>query len=222
MKSLILDGVQSKQVKSAVDKIQRNGTWPKMAATVALNFIFYGWLASRFDNKVLQPYEEKLVARKGTSQDIVTAGYLGTLPAVAVLTQLFDKTTVLPALKKLNHFNRFTAVGGLALGAFAGSSYGFLKLRDKETPKPTHSSSGSAVTPAFKSATVDTFKPRSSATASPAFSNPSPTFGNPAWSNRLPVSQPFPAATAFHSANAFNRPIPQAVFQPFKSSVVQA
>lgn len=222
MKSLILDGVQSKQVKSAVDKIQRNGTWPKMAATVALNFIFYGWLASRFDNKVLQPYEEKLVARKGTSQDIVTAGYLGTLPAVAVLTQLFDKTTVLPSLKKLNHFNRFTAVGGLALGAFAGSSYGFLKLRDKETPKPTHSASGSAVTPAFKSATVDAFKPRSSATASPAFSNPSPTFGNPAWSNRLPVSQPFPAATAFHSASSFNRPIPQAVFQPFKSSVVQA
>lgn len=219
MKSLILDGVQSKQVKAAVDKIQRNGTWPKMAATVALNFIFYGWLASRFDNKILQPYEEKLVARKGTSQDIVTAGYLGTLPGVAVLTQLFDKTTVLPALKKLNHFNRFTAVGGLALATFAGSSYGFLKVLDKKTPAASHSASGSAASPAFKAATVDTFKPRSSTTASPAFSNPFPTFGNPAWSNRLPVSQPFPSATAFNSASVFNRPIPQAVFKPFKSSV---
>jgi hypothetical protein len=104
-----------------------------MIATVALNFIFYGWLASRFDNKILQPYEEKLVARKGTSQDIVTAGYLGLFPAGAILSQMFDKTA-LPLFKQMNHFNRFVSVGGVALAAFAGSTYGFLKVLEKKTP----------------------------------------------------------------------------------------
>ncbi|WP_373531748.1 hypothetical protein [Vampirovibrio sp.] len=132
-KSLIEDGKQSRAIKSAVDKIQRNGTWPKMIATVALNFIFYGWLASRFDNKVLQPYEEKLVARKGTSQDIVTAGYLGLLPAGVVLSQMFDAAAV-PVFKQMNHFTRFASVGGAALATFAGSTYGFLKLLEKNTP----------------------------------------------------------------------------------------
>jgi hypothetical protein len=133
IKSLIEDGKQSFAIKSAVDKIQNNGTWPKMLATVALNFIFYGWLASRFDNKVLQPYEEKLVAKKGTSQDIVTAGYLGLLPAGVILSQMFDKAA-LPLFKQMNHFNRFASVGGVALATFAGSTYGFLKILEKKTP----------------------------------------------------------------------------------------
>lgn len=216
VKSLILDGVQSKQVKGLVDKIQSNGTWPKMALTVGLNFIFYGWLASRFDNKVLQPYEEKLVARKGTSQDIVTAGYLGVIPAVGVLSQLFDKVTLEP-LKKMNHFARFSSVGALALGTFAASSYGALKLLDKNpsdnAPQPA---SGLDRLQPQQSADGDAFKTGATVT-------PTPTFGNPAFSQRLPLSQPFPPVSPLKPAQPFNtvgfqtqHPPQWPAFQPYK------
>lgn len=204
MKSLILDGVQSQQIKGVVNKIQSNGTWPKMAATVALNFIFYGWLASRFDNKVLQPYEEKLVARKGTSQDIVNAGYLGALPGVAILSQLFDKTTI-PALKKMNHFTRFTTVGGLALGTFAASTYGILKVLDKKTPGTAPSANGQAAPLLFRSAGANAFRAGNNG-------NPFPGFGNPAPGSRLPFDRPA-SASPFNMASA-----PRPSFQPYQAS----
>lgn len=204
IKSLIFDGMQSKTIKSAVDKIQRNGTWPKMAATVGLNFIFYGWLASRFDNKILQPYEEKLVARKGTSQDIVNAGYLGTIPGVAALSQLFDKAS-LPVFKRMNHFTRFASVGGVALAAFAGSTYGFLRLLDKTTPALP------SATPQGKPENTQT---NQSANVSPHPIKPTqPTFvGNPTY-RPFTNTQPFQHSRPF-APQPFNRPA-QASYSPF-------
>jgi hypothetical protein len=199
IKSLITDGLQSHTVKSAVDKIQRNGTWPKILATVGLNFIFYGWLASRFDNKVLQPYQEKLVAQKGTAQDIVNAGYLGTLPALAVLSQAWDKTTLplLNGLRRMNHFSRFASVGGLALGVFTASSYGMLKVLEKKSaPLPGYPKKP---TPAAGQPAAPTIQPTFNALAKPAGSAPafaqSNPFGQPAQRNGLPFQsyrpQPF-------------------------------
>lgn len=204
IKNLIFDGIQSKTIKSAVDKIQRNGTWPKMAATVGLNFIFYGWLASRFDNKILQPYEEKLVARKGTSQDIVNAGYLGTIPGVAALSQLFDQAS-LPVFKRMNHFTRFASVGGVALAAFAGSTYGFLRLLDKTTPAQP------STTPQEKPKNTPTGQ---SANVSPHPIKPTqPTFvGNPTY-RPFTNTQPFQNSRPF-APQPFNRPA-QATYSPF-------
>ncbi len=150
-KSLIYDGLQSKRLMKQVASIQKNGTWPKMAATVALNFIFYGWLASRFDNKVLQPYQEKLVARKGTSQDIVTAGYIGVLPGLLWLSQLHNKVSA-PVFQRMNHFSRFSVVGAGALATFAAATYGTLKVLEKRPPaKP--------VTPPGAPASVPPMRP---------------------------------------------------------------
>ncbi len=133
-KRMIVDGMKSKTVVELIGKTQKNGTWPKMAATVLLNLIFYGWAASNFDNKILQPYQQKLVAERGTSQDIVNAGYLGLIPGAAVLTQLVDKTS-LPVFRKMSYFGRFATVGGGALAAFAGGTYLILQQLVKQPPK---------------------------------------------------------------------------------------
>lgn len=197
IKSLIEDGKQSRAIKSVVDKIQKNGTWPKMITTVALNFIFYGWLASRFDNKVLQPYEEKLVARKGTSQDIVTAGYLGLLPAGVIVSQMFDQTA-LPLFRQMNHFSRFVSVGGVALAAFAGSTYGFLKVLEKKTPP----------LPGYpKSSQPETSQISFKSLANPSLSRP--VTGNPAIQS--PRQNPLFAP---HLSQPFNSP-GQTVVSPF-------
>lgn len=132
-KRMIVDGMKSKATLNLISKIQKNGTWPKMAATVALNFIFYGWAASNFDNKILQPYQQKLVTERGTSQEIVTAGYLGLIPGAAVLSQLFDQAS-LPFIRRMSHFNRFALVGGAALATFAGSAYLILQQLVKRPP----------------------------------------------------------------------------------------
>lgn len=132
-KRMIVDGMKSKAALELISKTQKNGTWPKMAATVILNLIFYGWAASNFDNKILQPYQQKLVAERGTSQEIVTAGYLGLIPGFAVLSQLIDKTSF-PMIRRMSHFNRFALVGGAALATFAGSSYAILQQLVKRPP----------------------------------------------------------------------------------------
>lgn len=155
-KRMIVDGMKSKTMLDLVSKIQKNGTWPKMAATVILNLIFYGWAASNFDNKILQPYQQKLVAERGTAQDIVTAGHLGMIPGGLVLTQLIDKYS-LPMLRKMSHFNRFALVGGAALATFAGSSYLALQQLVKLPPNP---------------AKVPPKPPAAPNTSSPAIGNP--------------------------------------------------
>ncbi len=202
VKSLITDGLQSHMVKSAVDKIQKNGTWPKILATVGLNFVFYGWLASRFDNKVLQPYQEKLVAEKGTAQDIVNAGYLGTLPAVAILSQAWDKTTLpmLNGLRRMNHFSRFASVGGVALGVFAASSYGFLKVLEKKSaPQPGYpKKQPPAVTPNTQPSVQPTFNALSKPAITPPASSLDSPFSNRSQLNGLPFQSYRPQATAFN------------------------
>ncbi|WP_303674214.1 hypothetical protein [Vampirovibrio chlorellavorus] len=214
IKSLITDGLQSHMVKSAVNKIQRNGTWPKILTTVGLNFIFYGWLASRFDNKVLQPYQEKLVAQKGTAQDIVNAGYLGTLPALAVLSQAWDKTTLpfLKGLRHMNHFSRFATVGGVALGVFAGSSYGLLKVLEKKSApqpgypkKPAPAPAGPKPSPALQPTFNALSKPASSAV--PAFTPVSP-FSTQAPPKSFPFQPYRPQPPGFTPPAALNRPNP--------------
>jgi len=134
IKRLIAEGVSSKTALTAISKIQKSSTWPKTFATVALNLVFYGFAASLFDNKVLQPYEQKLTKERGTSQEIVSAGYMGLLPGAAVLTQMFDKTS-LPLFRKMGSFTRFASVGGAALATFAGSTYLILQQMLKNPPK---------------------------------------------------------------------------------------
>lgn len=139
IKHLISEGISSKAVLNTIKHVQTSSTWPKTFSTVLLNLVFYGFLASNFDNKILQPYQQKLVAERGTSQDIVNAGYLGLIPGFAVVTQLIDQTT-LPFIKKMGNFTRFAVVGGVALSTFAGSTYlilqQLLKTPPKNPPKP--------------------------------------------------------------------------------------
>lgn len=135
IKRLVYDAMDSKLTAEAIKKIQSSSTWPKTLLTVAFNFVFYGLAASKFDNKVLQPYEKKLVEERGTSQDIVNAGYLALIPGFAVLTQLFDKLTPLNSIRRMDSLLRFSTVGGAALATFAGSTYLILQQLLKTPPK---------------------------------------------------------------------------------------
>jgi hypothetical protein len=130
----VAQGFSSKNALDAFKKIQKMGTWPKMLSVVLLNFVFYGGLATQFDNKMLQPYQAKLVKERGTSSDIVKAGYTAFLPSLGLF--IGGMTKVAPDwVKRLGHLGRFATVGGLALSTFAGGTLGILKLRLKNPPK---------------------------------------------------------------------------------------
>ena len=132
---LVRDSIDSKVTTELIGKIQKSSGWPKAFLTVAFNFVFYGLAASKFDNNVLQPYQKKLVAERGTSQDIVNAGYLALIPGFAMLTQLFDKTTPLAAVRRLDSLSRFTVVGGAALVTFGAGTYFILQQLLKKPSK---------------------------------------------------------------------------------------
>lgn len=134
-KGFLAQSLKSKHMADAIGKIQKNSTWPKMAATVLLNLIFYGFLATNFDNRVLQPFQAKLAKERGSAQEIVTSGYLATIPAGLVLSQMFDKVS-LPIIRRMGYFTRFAVVGGAALATFASSTYGILMHRLKQSPAP--------------------------------------------------------------------------------------
>jgi hypothetical protein len=135
-KGFLSQSLQSKHMADAIGKIQKNSTWPKMAATVLLNLIFYGFLATNFDNRVLQPFQSKLAKERGSAQEIVTSGYLATIPAALILSQMFDKVS-LPMIRRMGYFTRFAVVGGAALATFAGSTYAILMNRLKRSPAPS-------------------------------------------------------------------------------------
>lgn len=192
-KRMIVDGMHSKAVVSMINTTQKNGTWPKTFATVLLNLLFYGWAASNFDNKILQPFQKKLVAERGTSQEIATAGYLGLIPGLLVLSQMFDRTTFLSAIKKLGHFGRFTVVGGIALATFAASTFGFLQVLLKR-PAP--------IAPALK----PPFKPVASSAGLSANNLPRPAFSN------YPAASGFSAALPTPFLQPYSQPSSQAPY----------
>jgi hypothetical protein len=183
---LIVDSMNSKTMSAAIGKIQKNGTWPKMAATVLLNLFFYGFLASNFDNKILQPFQKKLVAERGTAQDIVTAGYWGVVPGLAMLTQLADKTS-LPLFRKMGYFNRFAVVGGAALAAFAGSTYAILMHRLKSPPASTNVTPAAQSPGSFYQPGRLTFNANQPISGSTAASTRQRAFTFPAWQTSKPT-----------------------------------
>ncbi len=181
MERLVRDSMDSKVTTELIGKIQKSSGWPKAFLTVAFNFVFYGLAASKFDNNVLQPYQKKLVAERGTSQDIVNAGYLALIPGSMWLTQLFDTTTPIKAIRRLDSLSRFTVVGGAALATFGASTYLILQQLLKK-PAKNPPVQPTALRPTSTSPTVMPFSPvgRASFINMPAQQNPSSPFGLPA------------------------------------------
>lgn len=142
------EGIGSKTTQNMLTTIQKRGTWLPLVGNIALNFVFYGWLATQFDNKILQPYQKKITEQYGTSQAIVNAGYLGSLPALAVITLGFWNKISPQWIQKMGHFTRPAVVGLAGIATYALGWYGFLKLaiKDKKPlPQGTQPSAAAAL-----------------------------------------------------------------------------
>jgi hypothetical protein len=130
--TLIHEGVTADKVLGKLRHIQMNCTWPQMAGSVLLTFIFYGTAANFFDVKVLQPWQKKLVEERGTSQAYVKPSYLATIPALATLALGLQNKFQLNAIRRLSYFNRFAVTMVAMIAAYVGS---FLPLLQRELKK---------------------------------------------------------------------------------------
>lgn len=142
------DMLANKNVLNTLVKIQKTSFWPKLVASVLFSFIVYGNMASYVDNKIVQPWQKKLVKERGTSREVVAPTYLALIPgALATCVTLIDKFTP-KFVQKLGYFNRF-AVGGLfSLGVYAGSV--FLMIKHRLGQPPEHPPQPSQDVPATK------------------------------------------------------------------------
>lgn len=132
---LVKEGMESHTTLSLLKRVQKSGTWPKMASSVILNFIFYGCLANYLDSKALQPWQKKLVAQRGSSEEIVKPGYLGLIPGLAVLVAGLSDKIAPKFIQKLGYFNRFAVVGGAALLTYTTSMVAMVKHALSKPPK---------------------------------------------------------------------------------------
>lgn len=145
--ALFKDSQKSKDIFRELVKIQKTSAWPKLAASIAFTFFFYGIVASFLDNKIIQPWQKRVVAERGTSREVVPPTYLSLVPAsVAMLFTMCDKMTP-PFVKKLGYLNRFAVGGVLSLGVYIGSVLWMVKralskppigapIRPEPTPLP--------------------------------------------------------------------------------------
>lgn len=114
----VRQGFESEFTRNMIKRIQTTMTWPKMLASTGLCFLSYGIMSNFLDVKVIQPWQDKLVAKRGTAQEVVAPCYLATLPYLGVLVAgLWDRLS--PAfLKRLPYLTRFVTVAGAAIAAY--------------------------------------------------------------------------------------------------------
>lgn len=144
----IREGVESKATLSMLQRIQKSGTWPKMITSVALSFVFYGMIANWFDVKVLQPWQDKLVKKRGHSKDVVAPSYVALLPGIGVLvaglSEKVSKKIGLGFLNQMGYLGRFALVGLAALLTYSAATVALIKARlaktDGQYEKPPETS----------------------------------------------------------------------------------
>jgi hypothetical protein len=142
--NLVHDGITSDRVLKTLKHIQKNSTWPQMATSVVLSFMFYGLIANFFDVKVLQPWQEKLVKQRGSSEAYVKPSYMATGIAAAALGFGMQNKLQFNFIRKLGYFNRFAVVGPASLAVYLAS---FLLLLKRELAKPVQPKAGTAPQP---------------------------------------------------------------------------
>lgn len=111
----------------AMKKAQKTSAWPKMAVSIALNLVFYGIIANKFDFEKLQPWQGRLNERRGTTQEVVAPAYKAMVPGTAVLVALLQNKRNLNAIKNMGYILRFAVAGGLGLLTYMGSWYAMFK-----------------------------------------------------------------------------------------------
>jgi hypothetical protein len=134
----VREGVESKYTREMLKRIQKTGIWPKMALSTILSFFYYGLLVTNLDVDVVRPWQEKLVARRGTAQEIVKPCYLATIPFIGVLAAgMWDKTArfFLPRAVRNSYLGRFVAVSGLAVASYFATA-GLLIKKALSGPPP--------------------------------------------------------------------------------------
>ncbi|MEB3286269.1 MAG: hypothetical protein VKJ04_02080 [Vampirovibrionales bacterium] len=81
---LLHDGLTSRYVQEAVKTTRKSGGWMKLFGTILLNTVLSGIIGSWVDVNVVQPWQDKLVEKRGTSKEVVTPQIWSLIPAMAV------------------------------------------------------------------------------------------------------------------------------------------
>jgi hypothetical protein len=134
----VRQGVESKYTREMLKRIQKTGVWPKMALSTILSFFYYGLLVTNLDVDVVRPWQEKLIAKRGTAQEIVKPCYLATIPFAGILAAgMWDRTArfFLPKVVRNSYLGRFVAVSGLAVASYFATA-GLLIRKALSGPLP--------------------------------------------------------------------------------------
>lgn len=128
---LLMDGLTSRRVEAMISKTQKMGSWPKLVMSVAVNFIYYGWLGNWFDVHKLQPWQKKLVEKRGTAEEVVAPTYLAMIPGIAALVG----ASKIKLLNKLGYISKFAVIGGIGMLTYTGTMLGMIAYRLSKPPK---------------------------------------------------------------------------------------
>jgi hypothetical protein len=135
VKGLIGEGALNKLKVLELKAIQKTSFWPKMLVTTALNFILYGVLQSWLDVNIIQPWQKKLFAQRGTTNEVVTPVYWGLIPFGVTLWGLMNDKITPKFIQKMGHVGRFAFAGTAALVAYTGTALGLTAYRLSKPPK---------------------------------------------------------------------------------------
>jgi hypothetical protein len=135
VKGLIGEGALNKLKVLELKAIQKTSFWPKMLVTTALNFVLYGVLQSWLDVNVIQPWQKKLFAKRGTTNEVVAPVYWGLIPFGVTLWGLMNDKITPKFIQKMGHIGRFAFAGTAALGAYTGTAIGLTAYRLSKPPQ---------------------------------------------------------------------------------------
>lgn len=129
IKELVLKGMKSRRVEKAMALIKKSDSWPKMGLVLALNFLSYGVTANLIDIKVIQPWQEKMVAKRGTVKDVEHPTFMALIPGIAILASLMY------LLRKRGYIMQVAVSGVTALVAYTAIALTGIKKVLSHPPK---------------------------------------------------------------------------------------
>lgn len=135
VRAYVDDFLHSEAVRGAMKTVQKSASWPKMAVSVALSLVFYGIIANKFDVEKLQPWQEKLFKKRGTTEEVITPAYKALVPGILTTVALMAKKSPISLSNRMGYIGSFAVAGFAGLATYGASWYALFKAASsKDAP----------------------------------------------------------------------------------------
>lgn len=129
IKALLIKGMKSQRVQRAIGQVKRSNNWPKMILALGINFVSYGVIANLLDIKVIQPWQDRMVAKRGTVKDVERPAFMALIPGVAIFGGLMY------LLRNRGYINQLVLSGVTSLLAYTGIAWAGIQKALAKPPK---------------------------------------------------------------------------------------